>query len=83
MSEERDIQKGFNQGYILQKYSPKLAEKLYASFKDQDSHYKIGFVKGCLEIQKEKLKTRELNYSISKDQLPKVRDKDKNKTIEK
>ena len=42
----KEIQKGFNAGYQLQKHKPQLAEKLKRSLQGNDEGYAIGFLKG-------------------------------------
>ena len=85
---DKDIIKGFNQGYMLHKHRPELAEKLVKGMEGQKSDYIAGFVKGSEEWQKEKSKDKyksketpkeiKLNYRLKERDLPK-KEKDRTK----
>lgn len=59
MTEEQQIQKGFNHGYQLQKHEPELAQTLQQGFSKQDSPYAQGFVAGGQERVKEQTQEKE------------------------
>lgn len=45
---------GFNDGYIIQKYEPELANQMIANLDGVDEPYMKGFVAGAREYQMEK-----------------------------
>ncbi len=53
-----DFQKGFNSGYILSKYEPKLTKQLFKIAHQNPSEYYKGLVSGKQEHEMEKMKGR-------------------------
>ena len=49
------IKKGFNAGYLLQKFDPDLARKLLQDLKDKDIPYAQGYRAGVKEYERERL----------------------------
>ena len=80
MSTDKDLQRGFNQGYILQKNEPKLARQLSKSFDGKTTLYELGFIKGCEEYQKENLMPKNMSYILSKSKLPSKKEPEKDRT---
>ena len=76
--EFKDIKKGFNQGYLLKKTRPELADKLAKGFQDKEHPWHVGFQKGYNEAAREGI-IKKRNYEITKDQLP-SKDQTKDKT---
>lgn len=79
------IVKGFNDGCLLQKHNPDLAQKLHAGFKNKDFDYAVGFIAGVNLSKLEKIKSRTINYNIDKKTTIQkgTKNKDKNRIIEK
>ena len=76
----KDIQKGFNSGYILRTQAPDLAQRFAQVLRDREDGYAVGFVAGIKEREKELFKTRGKNYDIGKtslNQKSRTRDRDK------
>lgn len=78
MTEEQQIQKGFNHGYQLQKHQPMLAKTIMEGFADKQSPYAVGFRAGSNEWSQEKKKEIE-SYRPSFDQSRSNKDLDKGK----
>ena len=55
MSEEDQIQKGFNAGYQLQQVDPHLTDTFLKSFADSSHPYVTGFQKGTEQFTAEKV----------------------------
>lgn len=53
--DEKNYEKGFNQGYLLQKHHPELAGKLQAAIKDSEQDRDQGFMDGVKEYKVEEL----------------------------
>ena len=53
MTEEQQIQKGFNHGYEIQKANPELAQQLQKGLIDQDTPYAKSFAAGRQQLVKE------------------------------
>lgn len=53
--DEKNYEKGFNQGYMLQKHHPELANKLQAALKDSGQDRDKGFLDGIKEYKIEEL----------------------------
>jgi len=58
MTEEQYIQKGFNNGYQLQKHDPELSKTLQNGFTDKEHPYAQGFVAGSQEYVNEQSKEK-------------------------
>ena len=80
------IKKGFNAGYLLEKYDPELAKKIFSSLKDQDIPYAKGYIAGSKEFQIEKTLEKsdlypgmdeDFDIDVSKKDLDKNRDRGK------
>ena len=56
--DEKEILEGFNAGYILEQYRPKLAKELIEGVKDNNSPFVEGFVAGSQAFAKEKGKSK-------------------------
>ena len=82
MTENSRLKKGFNNGYLLQKYYPELADKISKSFNEKDDLYQSGFKSGVTQYKKEKIKTLDLNYNIDKSTV-RNKSKEKNKDLDK
>ena len=63
MTEEQQIQKGFNAGYLIAKHKPELAEIMQHGFVDKENPYALGFIAGAKEHEKEMSKARTRNYT--------------------
>ncbi|MEO1261732.1 MAG: hypothetical protein AAFZ15_23210 [Bacteroidota bacterium] len=63
MTEEQQIQKGFNAGYLIAKHRPDLAEKMQNGFVDKGIPYALGFIAGTKEHKKEVSKIHTRNYT--------------------
>lgn len=50
------IKKGFNAGYLLAKFDPKLSSQLLKDLKDKDLPYAKGYMEGVKEYTRERLK---------------------------
>ena len=61
MSDDKLV-KGFNNAWLMKKYRPELAEKLYNSFKGKDFDYAVGFRSG-MEMEQPDAK-KEIKRSI-------------------
>lgn len=65
------IKKGFNAGYLLEKYDPELAKKILNSLQDKDIPYAQGYQAGvkeyARELFKEKMKERDRTEDRDKD----------------
>lgn len=68
MTEEEQIQKGFNHGYQLQKHQPELAKTLQEGFQDKKAPYALGFIAGSQEyvLETEKTKGSKLSNYLNK-----------------
>lgn len=76
----KEIQRGFNSGYVLRTQAPDLAERFAQVLRDREDGYAVGFVAGIKEREKELFKARSKNYKIGKtsiNQKPRTKDKDK------
>ncbi len=75
--------KGFNDGHLLEKHNPTLAEKLYKSFGGKEFDYAVGFRTGVNSVRMDKTKSKHRhNYDISKHkQLTPTKDKEKDKDM--
>ena len=62
------IKKGFNAGYLLQKYDPGLAKVVLKSLKDQDIPYAQGYKAGVKEYTLEQKKEQYRNQSVDRSQ---------------
>jgi len=45
--QHKEIQKGFNAGYLMEKLNPELARKLRDGITDDENPYLLGFSKGA------------------------------------
>jgi hypothetical protein len=75
--------KGFNDGHLLEKYKPTLAQKLYESIAGKEFDYAVGFRTGVNSVRMDKMKSkRHHNIDISKykQSLP-SKDKEKDKDM--
>ena len=54
MKKEEQHLEGFNDGYIIQKHEPELANQMIANLDGVDEPYMKGFVAGAREYQMEK-----------------------------
>jgi hypothetical protein len=64
MTEQQQIQKGFNQGYLIAKHKPELFQTLSNSLKKETSNlYTKSFLNGGKQFQIEKNKEKQLNKS--------------------
>lgn len=54
MKNDDQILDGFNDGYIIQKHEPELANQMIANLDGVDEPYMKGFVAGAKEFQMEK-----------------------------
>lgn len=54
MKNDDQILDGFNDGYIIQKYEPELANQMITNLDGVDEPYMKGFVAGAREYQMEK-----------------------------
>ena len=50
---EKEIQKGFNAGYLLEKLNPKLSQKLRMGITEESEPYMLGFAKGAEQYNNE------------------------------
>lgn len=57
------IKKGFNAGYLLEKYDPKLAKMILNSLKDKEIPYSQGYQAGVKEFTRERVKEQYKNRS--------------------
>ncbi len=53
--QHKEIQKGFNAGYLMEKHNPALAQKLREGLTSKDNPYAMGFIKGSQEYAQEAL----------------------------
>jgi len=80
MKEEKEIQNGFNAGYLIAKHLPDLSEKLQMGLVNKEDDFAKGFIAGAKQLTTEISKTRTRNYDtrhLAKSQ--KLSDKDKSK----
>jgi hypothetical protein len=82
MTEQEQIKKGFNSGYLIAKHKPKLSQKLQIGFVDKENSYAKAFLAGVKEYEREQFKFRGKNYNVQ--HLPnsskqQTKDKDQNK----
>ena len=82
MSEEKEIQEGFNAGYLIAKYRPELMVQLEDSLKVVKSPFVVGFNKGGEQAMSERRIDRSKGIlklkEFSKDKIPKpIKDKGK------
>lgn len=65
MDNQKDMIKGFNNGYMLEKHNPELARKLLNGFTDKEHPYVQGFTSGVREFARERIvqQMRERNQS--------------------
>ncbi len=54
MTQQQIIQRGFNHGYLLEKYIPKLAKGLIRGIQAKKHPYAIGFVEGGAQYVRER-----------------------------
>jgi hypothetical protein len=90
MTEEQEIQEGFNAGYLIGKYRPELMQQLSGSLEEAKSPFVEGFAKGGEQAKGERLIDRSKGISklrqFSKGKIPKPtkqKGKDKGKGLEK
>ncbi len=90
MTEEKQIKKGFNKGYLLMKYGSDLAKKLEKGLAKDESPFSIGLKAGIKVAEQEKalskIKSKKHNYDILKTKrsvLSKDKSKDRNKDLDK
>ncbi|MCG8328656.1 MAG: hypothetical protein MI974_13270 [Chitinophagales bacterium] len=90
MSEEKEIQEGFNAGYLIARYRPELMEQLGDSLKEVKSSFVEGFSKGGVQAMWEREADRSKGIlklkQFSKVEIikpTKSRGKDQDKGIEK
>ena len=50
---KKEIQKGFNAGYLLEKLNPKLSQKLRMGITEESEPYMLGFAKGAEQYNNE------------------------------
>ena len=82
MSKDKIVQ-GFNNGYILQKYHPELANKIHDGFKEKSHDYAIGFREGAKHYNQEIIKAKSKNYDLEKRSLSKSKKvKEKGKDLD-
>lgn len=76
---EKDIKRGFNDGYLLSQHKPELAKALKEGMiHDKGSEYQLGFIEGTKQLEKDhRFKSR--NYT-KLDQLITVPQKGKDKS---
>ena len=55
MNDLEMTKKGFNAGYLLEKYDPDLARKLLKDLKDKDIPYAVGYKAGVKEMARERI----------------------------
>ena len=67
MNELELVKKGFNAGYLLNKYDPTLAVKIRTSLADQNHPYALGYVAGMKEYKREQLLGRHKLMAPKKD----------------
>lgn len=82
MTEQEQIKKGFNQGYLIAKHKSELSQKLQKGFIDKENPYVQGFIAGVKEFEREKIKSRGKNYDVKhlpRNSKQKTKDKDQNK----
>jgi len=80
MKEEKEIQDGFNAGYLIAKHLPDLSGKLQKGLASKEDDFAKGFMAGAKEFTGEASKPRTRNYDVrhlAKD--PKSPEKGKNK----
>lgn len=81
MTEEQQIKKGFNAGYLIAVHRSDLAEKIRSGFIDREGPFAKGFIAGVKEYEHEKLKkTLTRNYPagrLAKGSRSRTRDKGK------
>ncbi len=75
MTEEQQLQKGFNAGYQLEKHDAKLSQTIQEGFADKNHPYAKGFVAGSQEFSNERSKTN--NSALSKYMNPPEQDNTK------
>lgn len=68
MDHQKDIIKGFNNGYMLEKHNPELARKLLNGFTDKEHPYVQGFTSGVREFAKERVVQQIRERDQSRDQ---------------
>lgn len=51
--QHKEIQKGFNAGYLMEKLNPELAQKLREGITDGENPYLLGFSKGAEQYNQE------------------------------
>ncbi len=76
MSEEQQIKKGFNAGYLMAKHKPELSQTMQDGFIDKENPFALGFIAGAKEHGHEVSKPRTKNYTV---QIPKSHKKDKSR----
>ncbi|MEL7118749.1 MAG: hypothetical protein AAFO07_04890 [Bacteroidota bacterium] len=62
------VQRGFNDGYILEKNAPDLSRTLIDGFEDKNHPYAIGFEAGARTYIMDKMKEQIKNKSHGQDQ---------------
>jgi len=76
MSEDKspspEYLKGFNQGYLFEKETPELSEKLAQALESHDTDNAKGFLAGRQEYQKEKTNTKRPSW-LKDDRLSSLR----------
>ena len=83
MQKEDQHLAGFNDGYIIQKHEPELANQMLSNLDGVDEAYLKGFVAGAKEYQLEKeLEKSNLFPGIDEQYTYDIDDKDQNKEIE-
>ena len=78
MKKDDQILEGFNDGYIIQKHEPELANQMITNLDGVDEPYMKGFVAGAKEYQMEKeLDKSNLFPGMDENFHPDFSDKDK------
>ena len=78
MDEGKEIQEGFNAGYILEQYRPQLTKAIIDGVKEGNSPYLEGFKAGSKEYTKERGKSKFLG-KLKGSSIRKLPEKDKGK----
>lgn len=72
-------QKGFNGGYLIAKYLPKLSRTLMSGFRSSEHPFVIGFSAGTKQAELERTQSRMDDLSALRDKHP---DKDLERDME-
>ena len=76
MDEGKEIQEGFNAGYILEQYRPQLTKAIIDGVKEGNSPFLEGFKAGSKEYTKERGKNKFLG-KLREASVPKLPEKDR------